>query len=280
MVAIKRDQLVAMNQHYRRFSLEYFLDCQEKVGFENIELWCGASHFWLDHQGYENPGSLKKKLAERGLRVVSVTSPSCAYQYQYAAQGKEGLEKSFCYFRNGIRLAASLGATRAVVNSGWGYTGEPFEEMWKRSRENLRALAEEAEKEGIWLVMESLREDESNLVNSLARAKKMYEEVGHPHLKMMVDSIATGAAGESLGQWLDAFGSDLIHMHFLDGDPYVHNAWGDGNTPLERQLSELSEKGFTGYLVQEIADERYFSDPLAADIRNMRVLERFVAKKR
>jgi protein FrlC len=273
---IKRGQLVAMNQHYRRFSLKYFLDCQVKAGFRNIELWCGASHFWLDHDGYEDPGPLKTELAERGLKIVSVTSPSCAYQYQYAAQGKDALEKSFRYFRNGIRLAADLGATRAVVNSGWGYANEPFDETWKRSRENLSRLADEAEKAGIFLVMESLREDESNLVNSLARARRMYAEVGHPYLKMMADSIATGAAGETLSQWLEAFGKDLIHMHFLDGDPYVHNVWGDGNTPLESQLAEMNEKGYDGYLVQEIADERYFSDPFAADIRNMRVLERFV----
>ena len=56
----------------------------------------------------------------------------------------------------------------------------------------------------------------------------MVEEVAHPALKAMVDTIATGAAGETLEQWFQAFGTDLIHMHFLDGDPYVHNIWGDG----------------------------------------------------
>lgn len=150
------------------------------------------------------------------------------------------------------------------------------DEMWKRSRENLFRLAEFAETYGIVCVMESMREDETNLVNSLAAAKKMYDEVHHPNLKVMVDSIATGAAGESLGQWFDAFGDDLIHMHFLDGDPYLHNVWGDGNTPLEKQLRIMNERGFSGYLVQEVADEKYFSNPFQADVKNMRVLERFI----
>lgn len=276
MVSIKRTQIVGMNQHYRRFSFDYFLDCQQRVGIQNIELWCGASHFWLDHESHDDIGSLKKKLKNRGISVVSVTSPSMAYQYQYASQEPEGLENSFRYFCNGIQVAAELGADRAVVNSGWGYLNEDYGEMWKRSREQLRRLAEVGEKEGVTLVMESLREDESNIVNNLETAKKMFREVNHPNLKVMVDSIATGAAGESLSLWFEAFGKDLIHMHFLDGDPYVHNAWGDGNTPLEQQLKEINDWGYEGFLVQEIADERYLSDPFAADVKNMRVLERYI----
>ena len=38
MKGIRRGQLVNMNQHYRRFSLDYFLDCQQKLGFHQIEL--------------------------------------------------------------------------------------------------------------------------------------------------------------------------------------------------------------------------------------------------
>lgn len=276
MAKIKRNQLVAMNQHYRRFSLDYFLECQEKVGFQNIELWCGASHFWIDSKGYEDCKPLIKKLRSHNLNVVSITVPSIAYQYQYASQEKEILEESFKYFLNGIRVACELGADRVVVNSGWGYNDESYDEMWKRSRENLYELCIEASKLGIVCVMESLRDDESNIVNSLKSAKRMYEEINHPNLKMMVDSIATGAAGESLEDWFEAFGDDLIHMHFLDGDPYLHNIWGDGNTPLEKQIATMNRYGFSGYLVQEVADEKYFNNPYHADIKNMRVLERFI----
>ena len=276
MASIKRSQLVAMNQHYRRFSLDYFLDCQQKVGFENIELWCGGSHFWNDSRGFEDCQPLKKKLRDRGLSVVSVTTPSMAYQYQYGSQEKEILEESFKYFSNGIRVAAELGADRIVCNSGWGYTGENYDEMWKRVRDHLHRMAEFAKDYDVVCVMESLRDDETNIVNSLETSKKMFDDVNHPNLKMMVDSIATGAAGETLDDWFDVFGENLIHMHFLDGDPYLHNVWGDGNTPLEAQLETMNQRGFTGYLVQEIADEKYFSNPYEADIRNMRVLQRFI----
>lgn len=276
MPSIKRTQLVNMNQHYRRFSLDYFLDCQQKLGIEQIELWCGAAHFWLDHEGMDDVVAFQAKLCSRGIRVVSVTAPSIAYQYQYAAAEPEQLTYSFRYFSNAIHLASELGADRVVINSGWGYATESESSMWCRCRDHLGQLCRVAEREGIFLVMESLRADESNLVNTLKSAEKMYTELHHPNLKMMVDNIATGAAGETLEDWFKTFGNDLIHMHFLDGNPWLHNVWGDGNTSLVQQLETMNQYKFTGYLVQEVADEHYFTDPFAADQRNFQVLRRFV----
>ena len=97
MKGIQRGQLVNMNQHYRRFSLDYFLDCQQRLGVGQIELWCGAAHFWLDHEGYGDVNALRSKLWDHDVRVVSITAPSMAYQYQYASQEPECLEYSFRY---------------------------------------------------------------------------------------------------------------------------------------------------------------------------------------
>ena len=117
----------------------------------------------------------------------------------------------------------------------------------------LRQLAEEAEQRHITLALESLRQDETDLAYDLPTTRQLIEQVGHPSLKVMADTIATGACGETLEDWFVAFGSDLVHMHFLDGDPFVHNIWGDGNYPLEQMLRCLQANAYTGYLVQEVA---------------------------
>ena len=163
MPTIKREQIVSMNQHYRRFSLDYYLECQEKLGVENIEFWLGASHFYVDSKGYEAIQPVRKKLQDHHIKVVSVTTPSCAYQYQYASQEKEILEESFRYFCNGLRVGAELGADRAVVNSGWGYWNESEDDRFRRSQENLYRIAEYAQTLGITCMMESMRNDETNV---------------------------------------------------------------------------------------------------------------------
>lgn len=104
----------------------------------------------------------------------------------------------------------------------------------------------------------------------------MLDEVNHPNLKAMIDTTAMGVAGETIDQWFDILGEDIIHMHFIDGNPYGHLIWGDGTHDLKEFLSALKRHNYTGYLGQEITEFDYFNDPAAADLRNMKAYEPYI----
>ena len=163
-----------------------------------------------------------------------------------------------------------------AINSGWGYWNEEREEAWKRSREMLSCLAEYAAAKKIRLAMESLRPQESNLATTLTDVKRMLKEVEHPNLKAMIDLTAMGVAGETIDQWFEELGEDIIHMHFIDGNPYGHLVWGDGTHNLQECLETLKRHGYRGYLGQEITEFDYFGDPAKADRRNMEAYEPFI----
>lgn len=276
MKLIDREQIAAMNIHYLYYSLEYFLDTQAALGVKTIELWPGAPHFFLDSMTYSDCREIRHKIESRGLTARIITPENCTYQYQFAAQVPEIYEKSFQYFKNGLKAGAELGCKIMAINSGWGYWNEDREEAWKRSADMLARLAEEAKKEGLCLAMESLRPQESQLVTTLGNTKRMFDEINHPHLKVMVDTTAMGVAGETLEEWFDVFGEDIIHMHFIDGTPYGHLIWGDGNHDLESWLKVLNQRGYKGYLGQEITDFNYFEKPDSHDMRNMAAYEPFI----
>jgi protein FrlC len=267
-----------MNQHYKKFPFDYFLDAQLRVGFHNIELWLGAPHFWLDSSSYDDYKVVRKKVAQRGLKVVSVTCPSMAYQYQYAYPEKEHFEKSARYFSNGIKVAAELGARIMTINSGWGYWNENDHDAFERSKEMISRLCNVAASEGVLLAMESLTPLESNIVFNIETAKKLFDAIDHPSLKIMVDTVATGFAKETIQQWFEVFAKDLIHMHFIDGDRRTdaHYIWGDGEYSLEKELQCLADIHYTGYLVQEVVGDKYLRDPILADLENMRSISRSV----
>lgn len=269
-----RASFPGMNFHHSRFSFDHFIDSIAKAGYETFEFWCGSPHFHMDARGFDPVVPIAKKARDAGLRPVSVTSPSFQRPYQCAAGSGARARESFAYFSNGIRVAVFLECKIMTVNSGWGLAGEAVEEAWKRSRDMLRRLAEFAQTQGLTLALESLRSDETNLVWNLETTRRMLDEVGHPSLCAMVDTIAMGAAGETLQQWFDVFGPRLVHMHFLDGNPFVHLAWGDGSYPLAAMLSTIADNNYQGYLVQEIADDRYLDNPAEADRKSMATLER------
>ncbi len=273
---IRREQVAGMNIHYLNYSLDYFLDVQQRLGFKSLELWCGAPHVWLDHMGYYDAKVIRKKIRERGLQVRVLTPENCLYPYQVAAREKEHVERSFKYFKNGIALAEELGCSLMEINSGWGYRNENSEEARKRSADMLSRLAEEAGRQGITLVMESLRPEESQIVTNLAQEKQILQEVNSPYLKPMVDLCAASVAGETLADWFEAFGDDLKHMHFIDGNPYGHLIWGDGTHHLGEEIAVMNQYGYSGLLGQEITDGRYYDNPAAADFRNMKNFERYI----
>lgn len=83
-------------------------------------------------------------------------------------------------------MAGELGCEIMAINSGWGYLNEDREEAWKRSSNMLSRLSDVASREGIKLAMESLRPEESQLVITLNDAKRMFDEINHPNLKVMI----------------------------------------------------------------------------------------------
>lgn len=272
---LKRSQIAGMNCHYIRYSLKYFLEQQAKLGIESVALWGGAPHIRLDQRGHSDSKKIRRLAKDLGIHFTCFTAASCTYHYQYCASG-EDYARSRAYFIQGLQMAHELEIPYMAMNSGWGFWNEEREEAWKRSREMLWEVACEAEKLGITLTMESLRRAESQLVYRLEDAVRMEREVNHPNLKIMIDTTAMAVAGENMKSWFDMFGSKICNLHFVDGTPYGHLAWGDGNRDLAQYMNCLKENHYKGQLGLELTDSRYLMHPEEADRRCLKALEPYI----
>lgn len=277
MSYLQRWQIAGMNQNYKKHTFDYFIESMQLAGFETVELWLGAPHFWLDSKKFLDCSNAKEKCRRAGLKIVSTTTPSGgAFQYQYAAQEPFHHRRSLEYFKNGVRFSAELGARIMTVNSGWGYWDDDYETAFRRSCDMLGEVAETAEKEGIVLALESLTPEESLVGYTVDQIERIIRTVNHPALKAMIDSGAIGYVRESPQQWFDTFGKDMIHYHFQDGDRRIstpgHYAWGKGEFPLEEEIACMERNDYHGYLTQEICGS---ADPRADDILTMKTLSRF-----
>lgn len=273
----RRQQICTLNIHYANFTLDYFLDCQQKLGVENVELLAGHQGLWLDHKGFEPTAPIRRKLEARGIKAPVITPENCGFAYQFASQEKDQFEHSFQYFANGIRMGAELGSTLMEANPGWGYAEESFEEVTKRAGEMFQRLCEVADEYNVTIACETLRPQESKTGDTLPKLKTLFDRVNHPRFKVMIDTCAMGVAGESIQDWFDTFGTEnIVHTHFIDGNPYGHLVWGDGNHNLEKYLKALKDNGYTGLLSQELTDDPYYSDPFFYDQRNMKNLLRYM----
>ena len=258
---IRKEQLAVMNIQYRYYPFRKFLDDAVKYRIKNIEVWGAAPHFHLEDLTYLEIKQIRSDIERRGLKVVCYTPEQCVYPINIAADSRDERRRSLKFFENHIR-AAEIGADKILVTSGWGYfDGSNREEAWKHAVQGIYDLAECGACHGIRIALEVLRKDESNLVNDLPSLVHMLDELNHDRIGAILDTCPMNLAGETPKDYLDALGSRLIHVHFIDGAPRGHLAWGDGILDMRRYLNELSDGGYQGYLSLEITDGRYYLDP-------------------
>lgn len=265
MITIKKSQVSVMNIQYGYYPLERFLDDAVRAGAGNVELWGAAPHFHLEDMTYQDVCRVRRQIRERGLSLVCYTPEQCIYPVNLAAESEAQRRRSLKFFQENLRAAAELGTDKMLVTTGWGYLDDSNkEDAWNYAREGLMALGAMAEDYGMTLALEVLRRDESNLVYNLPALKRMMEELDHPSIGAMIDTIPMALAGERPKDYLETFGDRLVHVHFIDGAPRGHLAWGDGVLDMEGYLDEFSRYGYKGYLSLEITDGRYRMDPFAS----------------
>lgn len=259
---IQRHQIAAMNIQYRYFPLKRFLDDTVSCGIKNVELWGGAPHFYLKDLTYRNIVQIRREITSRGLKLICYTPEQCIYPINLAADRRVERRRSLKYFEDQLRAAAELGADKMLVTTGWGYLDNSNrQDAWNYAKDGLFDLAELAKFYGITLALEVLRQDESNLVYNLPTLMKMLKELNHPSVGGMIDTIPMALAGERPKDYLEALGDKLVHVHFIDGTPRGHLAWGDGCLDMAGYLQEFSDYGYQKMLSLEITDGRYYMEP-------------------
>jgi D-psicose/D-tagatose/L-ribulose 3-epimerase len=100
------------------------------------------------------------------------------------------LEAAMRYVRKAFDRSRRLGIERVVFGSGEARRvpeGFPREEAFRQLVAFGQRVAAEAGPRGLVVVIEPLRKQESNLVNTAAEALAWVEAVGHPSFQLMVD---------------------------------------------------------------------------------------------
>lgn len=265
-----------MNQHYHKYSFEFFLESTLRVGLNAIELWGGIPHFYVNEVTSEEINKMRKDICVRNLELVCFTPEQCIYPVNLSSHSKITRDRSVEYFKKCIDVANLLECNKMVVNVGYGLYDESIKLAWKRGLNSLYTLTEYAEQKNVILLLEQMSKTGSNIVNDFKSLKMMYEEINSSYLKVMVDTALMEVVGDSLKQY-KVFDKDLAHIHFIDGDSKTnaHLAWGEGNFSLNEYFKVLTELDYNGYLTLELISPKYNWDPEEGISNSINTLKNF-----
>lgn len=155
----------------------------------------------------------------------------------------------------GANVVTLSTGTRDAENMWRAHPDNATPEAWAEAAASLRAIAAIGEEHGVAMAFEP---EVSNVVDSAQKARRMLDEVGSPHLKVVMDGANIFPAGslprmaEVLDEAFALLGADiaLAHAKDLTHDGDAGNAAaGHGLLDYDRYVRLLQQSGYTGPLV-------------------------------
>lgn len=213
---------------------------------------------------------VRQGLAQRHLELAAVSG---TWNVIHPQEGPVGLAR----LRVLAAACPSLGTDLITMSTGTRDTGylwraHPDNDTAAAWRDMVAAMAratQVAEEHGVTLVFEP---EVNNVVSSARKARRLLDEVGSPHLRVVIDGANLFGAGQlpRMRQVLDeAFqllGDDIRLAHakdlVRDGDA-GHQAAGTGVLDYAHYLRLLQRVGFDGSLILHSLDESQVEGSLA-----------------
>jgi sugar phosphate isomerase/epimerase len=161
--------------------------------------------------------------------------------------------KSWQYFRRLIDLSADLGGNGVMVlgssKQRGAIDGSTVADATKRLRDGLAAVAPHAVDRGVLILLEPLSPKFTNVVNSLAEASRVVQEVASPAVDLMFDTHNTVAETLPHDQLIRQYAKHIRHVHLNEMDGRHP---GTGKYDFELVLNTLRDIRYTGWISLEV----------------------------
>jgi len=225
------------------YTLEEALRGLARAGFQNVEI--GAVKGFLEHLDPDDPDvdGCRRLLEENGLTCVSMSG----HAQLHTDEGTQRLT-------NVLRAGKEFGIHVLNTFTGDAETPEEVETF----KQNVRAVADEAQAAGIRLCIET----DSNLLPTAEIGRRILEDIGHDWVQFNYDPgnvrYYTGAVPE---EDIEYALPRLGHFHLKDqrGGKGVADfpPLGEGEVDIPRILGRLRDTGFSGPVSMEIEFTNY-----------------------
>lgn len=251
-------------------------DCAEIIansGLNGIEIIAGRPHAYPQDLSPARRKEIRKTMRTLGLRITAIC-PLISPSHNPASTANQEIRAARRYLKQCVELAADLECCNVIYPAGWVIHGGDYSEAWKRSLESLHLAAEEGASSGTTLLIEAVRKYSSNLLWTSHQAIQMMNQVGHPSVKLMMDTYHVWSENEDIAEVICRYGDDLLHVHLVDISETGRERRipGQGVHDMEEVVSLLKTSGFTGALSVEI----WGDDPENMALESGRYLKKLI----
>ncbi len=236
-----------------------------QAGFDGIDLWGGRPHLYRQDYSPAQIREMRRSLEDAGVAVVSLMPAFFRYPFSLSSPNDVVRQDSLEYMKACIDNAWQAGAQQVLFYPGGGLHGQPVEDARARFHDSLDRLCPLAEAAGLKLVIEVVYASLSDYMCSSAHALATLQALGHPCLRVVLDTGHLNLTGEPLEQALTTLGPAVAQLHVSDNDGRTQqNAIpGTGTFDFRGLAGTLERAGYDGFLTLELG-WHYSFDPYPA----------------
>jgi sugar phosphate isomerase/epimerase len=242
------------------------LACQEQLipGDDLIQKWefmSAAGFEGIELQGFDEFRFRDRRDELNSARKAGVVMPSvCVISDHFIgdfddARRRDAVEN----MKSLLSVIGEVGGRGAITPAAWALFSRrlpPFEPPRAESEdravllEGLSELGQHAKQEGVTVFLEPLNRYEDHMVNTLAQAISLVDEVAMPSVKIMGDLFHMNIEEDDIPASIREAGDHLAHIHIADSNR-AHP--GTGHTDFGSAFEALRSNGFSGFMAMECA---------------------------
>lgn len=255
------------------------LQCAKECGYDYVEMTIDATDEKINriYMSAEEKKALIDAMYETEIPIQSM-SVSALTKYALGDPNSEIRDKAMTIAEKAIELAATLGI-RTVMIPGYDiYYGESTKQTKADFLQNIKKIAEIAEREGVLVGFETM---ENQFMNTTAKAANYVRMVDSPYLQIYPDSgNITNAAVENqhdvcedllLGKGM------LIALHLKESKPGIFREvpFFTGHVEFERVIQTAWELGVRRYVTElwDVGKDTWKEDICFANVSMRKLLD-------
>ncbi|MGB9591579.1 MAG: sugar phosphate isomerase/epimerase family protein, partial [Candidatus Kryptoniota bacterium] len=216
-----------------------------RFGYEGVEISLS--------EDFLSMGITKDVLeAAKNNGMSCICSTSLNEETNITSKDRDVREKGIDFLKRCVAASAELESDvlGGVIYAPWGFfkRGAPTLEEWEFCKESLFHVAEYAKERNVFLAIEPVNRFESYLLGTALAARRLIEEVGHPQIKIHLDTFQMNIEEDHMYDAVKTAGDLLFHFHCCANNRGVP---GNDHVEWDEVFRGLKEVGYDRWLVVE-----------------------------
>jgi sugar phosphate isomerase/epimerase len=249
------------------------------AGYSGIEI----APFTLVKEGVQEINATER---QRMLKTMQNNGLACAGLHWLLAPPPKGLHfttpdavirrKTIAYLNALIDFCGDLEGTAMIFGSPKqrNTQGITIAEAKKYFAAGMATVADHARQRGVKILIEPLDTSQTDVINTLAEAKVIIDQVQHPAIQTMFDFHNTPNETEPFHVLIDTYASHIHHVHVQEMDGQ-YLSQGNGITAYKEAFQTLKDMQFDKWISLEVFDFKPGGKTIAEE--SMRVLKEIEA---